>query len=143
MLTHMCPGIHKATELETVRRGVFKEIMAREPTGDLVSVAIKKGVIMTPIPPPDAEELNLPGCHPYDVCGGCGKETAGGAPLSTCSGCQARKYCSRQCQKNHWQKHRIVCSRSAEVMAAMKACLAGPDVSVEVVQHMFDFMKVR
>jgi len=30
--------------------------------------------------------------------------------LKTCSGCNAIKYCSRECQKEHWSVHKQVCN---------------------------------
>lgn len=31
-----------------------------------------------------------------------------------CGKCKDRKYCSKQCQKHHWKKHRMVCKTVAE-----------------------------
>ncbi|KAK3651627.1 hypothetical protein LTR56_004356 [Elasticomyces elasticus] len=59
----------------------------------------------------------------YNVCGGCGKQESTAAMLSACGGCKARKYCSRACQKKNFKYHKVVCSRSEEVMAELKRCL--------------------
>ena len=40
------------------------------------------------------------------VCSYCGK---GGAKLSSCSACRGAVYCSRECQKGHWPKHKGAC----------------------------------
>merc|ERR1712008_144399 len=29
--------------------------------------------------------------------------------LKTCSGCAVAKYCSSDCQKQHWKKHKTIC----------------------------------
>ena len=44
--------------------------------------------------------------------------------LSACAGCQAICYCSRECQKEHWLHHKIVCKKPMSVMrdeAAVRA----------------------
>ncbi|KAK4503160.1 hypothetical protein PRZ48_006588 [Zasmidium cellare] len=46
--------------------------------------------------------------HPEDVCGGCGKA---GKALMACAKCEKRKYCTRQCQKDHWEKHKLLCAK--------------------------------
>jgi hypothetical protein len=44
------------------------------------------------------------------TCGGCGATRArDGAPLSHCSRCKKQKYCSKECQTNHWPAHKLVC----------------------------------
>jgi hypothetical protein len=40
------------------------------------------------------------------VCSYCGK---GGAKLLKCSACKGAVYCSRDCQKRHWPKHKAAC----------------------------------
>ena len=48
--------------------------------------------------------------HPMNVCGGCGAKKGGdAAALLTCSKCQERKYCTRECQKWHWKVHKTAC----------------------------------
>jgi hypothetical protein len=49
--------------------------------------------------------------HAVNECSGCGA-TAGknGAALLDCSGCHKRKYCSKECQKQHWKAaHKKFC----------------------------------
>ncbi|XP_070173021.1 histone-lysine N-methyltransferase SETD1B-like isoform X2 [Littorina saxatilis] len=43
------------------------------------------------------------------VCGQCGKKEAG---LKRCTGCLMIRYCSRDCQKLHWPRHRVICAKS-------------------------------
>ncbi|KAJ6125524.1 hypothetical protein N7471_012841 [Penicillium samsonianum] len=43
-------------------------------------------------------------------CQVCGKDKeANGSGLMNCSRCHKAKYCSRECQKAHWKKHKKVC----------------------------------
>lgn len=44
-------------------------------------------------------------------CSGCGKPPAENKPLSKCTKCLSAKYCSRECQKKHWKKHKKECAR--------------------------------
>jgi hypothetical protein len=47
-------------------------------------------------------------------CAECGKE--GGVSLKVCKACMHVKYCSANCQKNHWPKHKKDCKlRAAEM----------------------------
>jgi hypothetical protein len=34
------------------------------------------------------------------------------SPLLTCSGCNTARYCNKECQKNHWKVHKILCNRA-------------------------------
>ena len=42
-------------------------------------------------------------------CWNCGKTNAS-VKLSKCSRCETARYCSRQCQKDHWKEHKAECS---------------------------------
>ncbi len=54
------------------------------------------------------EMIRLPRCE------GCGlTERALGTKLFTCSGCRSVKYCSRDCQKDDWKKHKSMCKKSS------------------------------
>ncbi|XP_066452987.1 zinc finger MYND domain-containing protein 10 [Eleutherodactylus coqui] len=48
-------------------------------------------------------------------CGLCGAEAA-----KRCSRCQSEWYCNRQCQVNHWQKHKKACDLVNEAVKKMK-----------------------
>jgi hypothetical protein len=41
-----------------------------------------------------------------NACNGCGKWA-----INICSGCKTQKYCSLQCQKNAWPKHKLNCCK--------------------------------
>ena len=42
-------------------------------------------------------------------CNGCGSVGVGEAPILLCSGCKSVRYCGRQCQKEHWVQHKVLC----------------------------------
>lgn len=52
----------------------------------------------------------------YAVCGAAAceatKNKADGC-LLVCSKCKERKYCSRECQMDHWKLHKLVCVKAA------------------------------
>ena len=43
-------------------------------------------------------------------CNGCRKVQSEKAKFLQCSKCKAVKYCSRNCQKKHWQEHKVLCN---------------------------------
>jgi len=43
------------------------------------------------------------------ACNNCYTLTSNSQPLQRCAGCQLVAYCSRNCQKNDWKKHKIFC----------------------------------
>ena len=49
--------------------------------------------------------------YPLDACSGCGsKEGKDNAALLECGGCHKRRYCSKECQKDHWKAaHKQFC----------------------------------
>jgi hypothetical protein len=46
-------------------------------------------------------------------CADCGEEEGGDVSLKTCKACMLVKYCSANCQRNHWPKHKLVCKQRA------------------------------
>ncbi len=42
-------------------------------------------------------------------CVKCQKIEQCGKPFARCSGCQLVRYCSRDCQKQHWKEHKALC----------------------------------
>jgi len=47
---------------------------------------------------------------PDGSCAGCGAGTGrDGEALLRCSGCKRKQYCGRECQKQHWKKHKSHC----------------------------------
>ena len=43
------------------------------------------------------------------VCNGCGKQESTLLEFKTCNRCEVAFYCSRQCQKSDWKKHKKIC----------------------------------
>ena len=43
------------------------------------------------------------------ACAACGQEEAALGTYSKCSGCKQVHYCSKACQKGHWQAHKAAC----------------------------------
>src|SRR6056300_1567949 len=51
-----------------------------------------------------------------EVCANCGKAAVDDVKLKICTACKLVKYCSVECQKNHWSKHKKACKkRAAEI----------------------------
>jgi hypothetical protein len=44
------------------------------------------------------------------LCDGC-KASHTRKELTICGGCQTARYCSKQCQRNHWKEHKTTCRR--------------------------------
>lgn len=42
----------------------------------------------------------------------CGKGGSDDQPLLVCSGCKRVRYCSKDCQKQHWKMHKVTCTGS-------------------------------
>ena len=42
------------------------------------------------------------------LCSNCSKE---GGTLSKCSACKRASYCSKECQKQHWNEHKKTCKK--------------------------------
>ncbi|CAJ2504881.1 Uu.00g122750.m01.CDS01 [Anthostomella pinea] len=53
------------------------------------------------------EALDMDKCN---TCGG--KKGKNGAELKKCSRCSKTKYCSVECQKEDWSKHRKTCGKN-------------------------------
>lgn len=50
------------------------------------------------------------------TCKGCGsKEGKNSQELKSCAKCKRAKYCSRECQKSDWKKHKTACSMMSRV----------------------------
>ena len=46
------------------------------------------------------------------MCANCKSEQSSSVKLSSCARCKKVKYCSKECQKNHWPKHKISCKQT-------------------------------
>ena len=47
------------------------------------------------------------------ACANCGKAEEDDNKLKTCTSCKMVKYCSRDCQRSHWPKHKKACKKRA------------------------------
>ena len=57
---------------------------------------------------PFVEAVRSPNAAP--TCQKCAKfESPGGGKLLTCARCQVARYCSKECQKEDWAQHKILC----------------------------------
>lgn len=55
------------------------------------------------------------------TCAACSKEESGrDTRLKSCAKCHTTLYCSRECQKNDWKKHKKVCARQAASATSFK-----------------------
>merc|ERR1712008_392179 len=51
------------------------------------------------------------------MCGSCSNVETGTASLQKCSRCGVVRYCSQECQSQHWPFHKKVCKRLAAMQA--------------------------
>ena len=60
--------------------------------------------------PPKPTDAELESMFPGELCAGCGaKEGEEGGALLACGKCKTRKYCGKECQKQHWKLHKALC----------------------------------
>ena len=61
----------------------------------------------------DLRDIKKAGRVPEEGCEACGKKKfeVGGQALKQCARCQDVKYCSVECQRSHWQKHKRLCKK--------------------------------
>ena len=50
-------------------------------------------------------------------CVNCQKVANAGQVFMQCSGCKAVRYCGRQCQKQHWSRHKCLCQAIQQLEA--------------------------
>ncbi|KAK3669775.1 hypothetical protein LTR78_010348 [Recurvomyces mirabilis] len=65
--------------------------------------------------PPRASKQSHDNTTEYgsDFCDGCGSRPGTDCmALMACAKCKAQKYCSQECQKKHWKKHKVSCKAS-------------------------------
>jgi hypothetical protein len=46
-------------------------------------------------------------------CADCGMDEGEGVSLKACKSCSLSTYCNRNCQRNHWPKHKKLCKQRA------------------------------
>ena len=107
-----CGGLHKYAQAKFWARLVKKNL--RHPEMEYETrIALVKGLVRV------QRELRAL----RDICGGCGVEFEG-KERKFCRGCCAVCYCSRECQKMHWNRkeggHREDCKDSSELKQKMK-----------------------
>ncbi|CAL3969907.1 unnamed protein product [Diplocarpon coronariae] len=51
------------------------------------------------------------------MCTACSKRSSEDKPLKPCTKCQSVKYCSRDCQKADFKKHKKECAKAAQIYA--------------------------
>ena len=73
--------------------------------------------------PMDLEKLGLGLMHGWP-CRGCGTFAES---MKTCSGCGCTRYCSRYCQKRHWNDHQTVCKSIGMSFADAKHIFERPN----------------
>ena len=105
-------GLHKYAQAKFWARLVKKNL--RHPEMEYETrIALVKGLVRV------QRELRAL----RDICGGCGVEFEG-KERKFCRGCCAVCYCSRECQKMHWNRkeggHREDCKDSSELKQKMK-----------------------
>ncbi|KAK6579836.1 hypothetical protein PZA11_007544 [Diplocarpon coronariae] len=54
---------------------------------------------------------------PSKMCTACSKRSSEDKPLKPCTKCQSVKYCSRDCQKADFKKHKKECAKAAQIYA--------------------------
>ncbi|KAJ7088530.1 hypothetical protein B0H15DRAFT_800980 [Mycena belliarum] len=62
----------------------------------------------------EAEHIKRLDLDDIVACGHCQVNASSLAqPLRVCGGCRNQKYCSTECQKHAWKKHKVVCKKTA------------------------------
>jgi hypothetical protein len=46
-----------------------------------------------------------------------------------CAGCRTARYCSRDCQRQHWKQHKPGCKALAAAQGTANASVSGPAAS--------------
>jgi hypothetical protein len=56
------------------------------------------------------KETSAPKESPPNPCAGCGKQSCD--KFKRCLRCKITAYCSIECQRSDWRKHKLVCAKS-------------------------------
>jgi hypothetical protein len=64
----------------------------------------------------------------------CGNPSCDKAGIHLCSGCGEEIYCSKDCQKNHWNSHKLACQRATKAKTAA-AVLSLESLSVKQLKN--------
>ena len=104
-LTMMFPG--KTSRVKNVGATKIVEIQQADGKKPLTQV----------VGPPTDEEMGMVAMYPNHLCATCGADKKqDGEDLMACARCHDRKYCSKECQRKHWKKHKVICMRPKEEM---------------------------
>ena len=108
-----CKGLQKTAQAKFWGRIVKKNLSASFLFSPKARAAFVKGLVR--------HQRKLRSLR--EVCGGCGAEFEG-KERKFCRACRAYCYCSRECQKMHWNRkeggHREDCKGASELKQKMK-----------------------
>ncbi|PBP24104.1 putative MYND domain protein [Diplocarpon rosae] len=65
----------------------------------------------------DSSKASSSSQSPAKICTACSKPSSEDKPLKPCTKCQSVQYCSRDCQKADFKKHKKECAKAAQVYA--------------------------
>jgi hypothetical protein len=78
-----------------------------------------------------------------DVCASCGITQGNGTKLKICTACKLMKYCSVECQKNHWKHHKKACKKREAEMIRWQVNGEQPSKALMLHQRLPLLMRVK